>query len=72
MASCPMHLAPALINRALRRNELARLATYHVEDCMSCGCCTYICPAHIPLIDRLQQAKAVLEKLEKGEPAHET
>lgn len=62
VASCPMHLAPALINRAMRRNELQRLATFHVQDCMSCGCCTYICPAHIPLVERMQQAKTLLEK----------
>ena len=62
VASCPMHLSPALINRALRRNELTRLSTFHVEDCISCGCCTYICPAHIPLIDRLRQAKTILAK----------
>ena len=67
VASCPMHLAPGLINRALRRNEVQRLSTFHVQDCMACGCCTYICPAHIPLIERIQQAKSLLETLEKGD-----
>ena len=62
VSACPMHLTPTLVNRALRRGELHRLPSLHVQDCMACGCCAYICPARIPLVDRMHQAKLFLEK----------
>ena len=43
-----MHLAPMFIARALRQREWRQLDRLHVEDCISCGCCSYICPAQIP------------------------
>lgn len=62
IAACPMHLTPALVNRALQREEYSRLPRFHVHDCIICGCCSYVCPARIPLIERMRQAKAKLEK----------
>lgn len=62
VASCPMHLAPSFIARALRRNELDRLPAFHPQDCIECGCCSYICPARIPLLERVRQARELLEK----------
>ena len=56
VAACPMHLAPMFIARALRQREWRQLDRLHVEDCISCGCCSYICPAQIPLVDLVRQA----------------
>lgn len=56
VASCPMHLAPTLVTRALRKKEYYKLDSFHVEDCMSCGSCSYVCPAHIPLKERMRTA----------------
>ncbi|MCI8422457.1 MAG: electron transport complex subunit RsxC [Lawsonibacter sp.] len=60
--TCPMHLAPTFIRRALRRGELDRLPKFHVEDCISCGCCSFICPANIPLVEWMVKARNVVEK----------
>lgn len=57
--SCPMRLAPAFVYRAIRRNQPDRLPGLHTEDCLECGCCTYVCPSHIPLLDLMRQAKAM-------------
>ena len=57
MAACPMRLAPPMVYRAVRQGEPQRLEFLHVEDCIECGCCTYICPSHIPLLDLMRQAK---------------
>jgi electron transport complex protein RnfC len=57
-----MHLAPAFISRAVRQNELDRLPRLHPEDCMECGCCTYVCPAHIPLLELVRDARQALEQ----------
>ncbi len=62
VAACPMHLAPAFINRALGQKELHKLPRLHPQDCMECGCCSYICPARIPLLERVRQAREILEK----------
>ena len=63
VAACPMHLAPVFIARALRQNELHKLPRLHPEDCMACGCCSYVCPASIPLLELVRQAD---ERVRKG------
>ena len=62
VAACPMHLAPAFISRAVRQGELHKLPKLHPQDCMECGCCSYICPARIPLVELVRQARELLEK----------
>lgn len=62
VASCPMHLTPTFIARAVRRNERHRLARLHPQDCMECGCCSYICPARIPLLELVRQAQDMLKE----------
>ena len=62
VASCPMHLTPSFIGRALRQNELHRLPRLHPQDCIECGCCSYICPARIPLLELVRQARELLEE----------
>ena len=61
VASCPMHLAPSLVTRALRKKEYHKLAGFHVEDCMGCGSCSYVCPAHIPLKVRMRTAADIVK-----------
>ena len=63
--SCPMHLAPTFIRKALKREEYSRFEVLHVDDCIACGCCSFICPSNIPLVDYVAQAKDIL-KIQKG------
>ena len=60
-----MHLAPTFIRKALKREEYSRFEVLHVDDCISCGCCSFICPSNIPLVDYVAQAKDIL-KIQKG------
>lgn len=62
VAACPMHLTPTFIARAIRRGELHKLPKFHPEDCLECGCCSYICPARIPLLELVRQARTLLEE----------
>lgn len=62
VARCPMHLAPTFIRQAVQRKDLAALEKLHPQDCISCGCCSFICPAQIPLVEAVSQAGTLLEK----------
>ena len=61
-ARCMGQLAPVFIGRALRENQTHKLPGLHPQDCIQCGCCSYICPASIPLIELVRQAGEFLEK----------
>lgn len=56
---CPMNLNPAFVYRAVRMGEVERLKGLHLADCLDCGCCSYICPSHIPLLELVRQAKTI-------------
>ena len=62
VAACPMHLSPIFIAQALRQNETRKLSRLHPQDCMECGCCSFVCPARIPLVELVRQAGALMEK----------
>ena len=49
-AHCPFRLDPRAIARAYRLGDGAALKTLCVDLCMECGCCSYVCPAHRPLV----------------------
>ena len=57
---CPLRLDPREIARAYKLNSPEDLQTLQVDLCMECGCCSYICPAHRPLVQTNKLAKALL------------
>jgi electron transport complex protein RnfC len=53
-----MGLEPFLLNRLARAGgHMEELEANAVQDCIECGCCLYSCPARIPLLDVIRQAK---------------
>ena len=62
-----MHLMPLYLYKYERMNEYARLEQMNVYDCIECGCCAYICPAKIPLVQSLRTAKAELRLMKQKE-----
>ena len=62
VGACPMHLAPTIIRRALEDQDLEKLAKFHLEDCNACGCCSFICPAQIPLVETVAQAANLVKR----------
>ena len=35
---------------------------FHLMDCFECGSCSYVCPSHIPLVQRFRLSKAIVRK----------
>ena len=49
----------------IRKENLDAAARLGVRDCVSCGSCSYICPAHIPLVHYFNYAKGRLNALDR-------
>ena len=59
---CPMGIEPYLIMSMVEKEKCEFLDDCHINDCMECGSCSYICPANRPLLDYIRLGKARLKK----------
>lgn len=60
--ACPMHLEPLYFYRYQFANDLKMLDKFHVMDCMECGCCAYMCPGKLPLVESIRFGKRALRE----------
>jgi len=61
--TCPMHLNPSQLGLLARKSEYDVMASeYHLLDCFECGCCSYVCPSGIPLVQYFRIAKAIVRE----------
>jgi H+/Na+-translocating ferredoxin:NAD+ oxidoreductase subunit C len=54
---CPVKLQPQQLHWHSKELNIDRLLDYHLFDCIECGCCSYVCPSHISLVDEYRQSK---------------
>jgi len=47
---------------AARHRDWDLTAQYHMAACMECGCCAYICPSAVPLVQLIRMGKAEAPK----------
>ena len=59
-----MGLAPVQIASAWRNEDVELLNKLHIELCIECGTCSYVCPAMRPVTQTMRLAKAM--QREKG------
>ena len=60
VSACPMHLNPSQLGQLAAKREYPAMAEkYHLDDCFECGCCSYVCPSNIPLVQYFRIAKAM-------------
>jgi electron transport complex protein RnfC len=46
-----------------RAEEWGRMADeQHLMDCFECGSCSYVCPAHLPLVQSFRVAKSMVRR----------
>lgn len=57
VAACPMGLEPYLISKMSRKKLWGAAEEHNVTDCIECGCCSFSCPANIPLLDYIRLGK---------------
>jgi electron transport complex protein RnfC len=57
VTACPMGLEPFLLMSQTEREMWTEMEQDKVMDCIECGCCSYTCPSHRPLLDYIRQGK---------------
>lgn len=63
---CPMGLEPYLLYKLSTRRMFAEMESEKVTDCIECGCCSFTCPAYLPLLDYVRIGKAETMKIIKS------
>ncbi len=62
LRACPFDIDPAAIARARKRGAIDAVRRLRVDACMECGCCSYVCPAKLPLVESNRMGKAELRQ----------
>lgn len=63
--ACPMGLLPMEMALNIRAEQFDQAAGLGLSDCIVCGCCAYVCPSRIPLVQYFQHAKGSLAARER-------
>jgi electron transport complex protein RnfC len=62
--ACPVFLNPQWMGALAKVERYAELAAdAHLNDCMLCGCCSFVCPSNIPLSQLFAMSKTQLRRL---------
>jgi electron transport complex protein RnfC len=62
-----MFLVPSDLAKLSEFKALEEAEKNRILDCMECGCCSYVCPAGIEIVQRIKLAKGeILRRRRKG------
>jgi electron transport complex protein RnfC len=53
-----MILQPGILGVQIENSKYDLAEKWHVTDCIECGCCSFVCPSHRPLVQFMRRAKA--------------
>ena len=59
---CPMGLGPTSLYKWIDHGEYQEALAEGLMDCKECGCCAFVCPAHIPLVQYMKLGKIMSRK----------
>lgn len=62
VAACPIGLMPAKLYRYITHGEYEMAMQTSLMDCKECGCCSFVCPAHLPLVHTMKTGKKLGRK----------
>ncbi len=67
LGNCPVNIDSAAVGRAVRVGDYVTARHLGIEACMECGCCSYVCPAKLPLTENNKNIKRELRRRLSGE-----
>ena len=50
------------IVRELKAGNLNKAKRFGLMDCIECGCCAFVCPAHINIVQRVRLGKGLMRQ----------
>ena len=62
VANCPVNLSPSIIDAYMRKNMFEETEQAEVMNCMSCGICSWSCPAKRELTQSMNVCKQVISE----------
>ncbi|OGC11597.1 electron transporter RnfC [candidate division WOR-1 bacterium RIFOXYA12_FULL_52_29] len=65
--SCPIGLTPNFLAEYAKTGNWQGAYDYNVIDCIECGCCGFVCPSRIPLVQYFKLAKNAVRELKLAE-----
>jgi electron transport complex protein RnfC len=65
--ACPVHLIPSRLSIIAEAQNWKKAEEFGVNDCIECGCCTYVCPSRRPIVQFIKTTKMKLRKLKATE-----
>jgi len=60
IGACPVGLQPLEMSARIAANDLNGAVALGLKDCIACGCCSFVCPSHIPLVQYFNHARGEL------------
>jgi electron transport complex protein RnfC len=60
--ACPVFLNPQHLGKLAGVGRYDEMVAHHLNDCMLCGSCSYVCPSNIPLSQQFAAAKMALRQ----------
>lgn len=59
---CQMRLMPALLAAYSEKGDYNGCEELGALSCVECGCCTYVCPGRVPIVQYIRNAKGVIKE----------
>ncbi len=60
-----MHLMPNYLAAFSKVDNKEMCEKFNILSCVECGCCTYICPGRVPIVQHIRNTKAQINAQRK-------
>lgn len=58
---CPIRLEPVKLVDFIKHKEYDRASVNHLQECINCNLCSYVCPSFIPLGKLIKEGQMIIE-----------
>ncbi|MBN1898585.1 MAG: electron transport complex subunit RsxC [Spirochaetes bacterium] len=59
LEACPVNLNPSMLSILGEMEKWEDMKGYHLQDCIECGCCSFVCPSRRPIVGWVKAGKAL-------------